>query len=905
MKRGKRFFHLGIRRRERAGAEMSEELDFHREQRIAHLISRGWAPDAAHAEADRRMGLATSDTTKRLVESATSKETIMLLREWITDFRSDVLFALAGLNRQRSFAAVAVLTIAFGIGANTAIYSAVDAVLLRALPFTEPGRLMDIVQTSPDDGEASWSYPKYRFYAENQRSFRSVALRRESQAILGSTEPERIAIEEVSAAYLATLGVPVARGADFPKDIDAAPGAPRIALIGDALWQRLFAADVNVIGQSVILNNEAWEIAGVLPPTFRGLSGRAELLTNLSARDAEGLNQEWSLEFAMIGRLNDAVSPGMAAREAEQLGPRIYEAYPMRDGVLTTSGKPQSWTAMARPLDTIRTSAALRQSLLVLFAAVFLVLLIACVNLANLLVARALARRREIAVRLALGAGRGRLVRLLVTESFTLAAIGGAASLVVAYFGVRLISAFNPQESLRVQGLEGGIGVTGFDTVQLDSRAFLFTLLVTLIVGAVFGLVPALRATRAEVVTALKDGGRSGAGRSAQFSRRVLVVTEVALAVVLLAGSGLMIRSLSKLLNVDPGFDGRNVVTLRLTLPRGTFAPDSMPGFYDELRENVAAIPGVEQVALADCPPLNNGCNGTIMTFPDRPQSSTGNAMVGVHWVTPNWFTALKVPLKSGRAFSEADRLGTPRVVLINEAAARQYFPGENPIGRKVAVYQGGFDQGAEVIGVVGDVRFGTIDSLAKPDAYISYGQARITRMMLFIRTSGEPLAMVGSIREVIRRVAPTAPIYDVRTMESRVASSGSQARFSAMVLGLFAAVALSLAILGIYGVMSFAVTQRTGEIGLRMALGAHRRSVLALVMRETLWLSTVGLAIGLVGAFASARVLRNMLFDVSTTDPVTYIGMTILLLTAACVAGWIPARRAARTDPALVLRAQ
>jgi predicted permease len=763
---------------------------------------------------------------------------------------------------------------------------------------------MDISQTSSDEGEAPWSYPKFRFYAENQRSFGSVALHTESQVIYGGSEPERIAIEEVSATYLSTLGVRVARGSDFPDGIDAAPGAQRIALISDAMWQRAFNADPDVVGQRVVLDNEPFQIAGVLPASFRGLSGRAELLTNLSARDAQSLTQEWSLEFAMIGRLKDGTSARMAAAEAELLGPRIYEAFPMRDGMLMTSGKPRTWTAMARPLDALRTSAALRQSLLVLFAAVILVLLIACVNLANLLVARALARRREIAVRIALGAGRGRLIRLLATESFTLAVLGGAASLVIAHFGVRLISAFNPRESLRVQGLEGGIGVAGFDTVQLDGRAFVFTLLITLVVGALFGLVPAIRATRAELVTDLKDGGRGGsAGGAARASRRTLVVAEVALAVVLLAGSGLMIRSLSKLLNVDPGFDGRNVLTLRLTIPEGTFVPDSMPGFYAELRDNVAAIPGVEQVGLADCPPLNNGCNGTIMTFPDRPQSATGNAMVGVHWVTADWFKALRVPLRSGRGFAETDRLGTPRVVLINEAAARKYFPGEDPIGRKVAVYQGGFDKGAEVIGVVGDVRFGTIDSLARPDAYISYGQARITRMILFIRTAGDPLAMVGSIRQVIRRVAPTSPVYDVRTMEARVASSGSQARFSALVLGLFALVALSLAVMGIYGVMSFAVTQRRGEIGLRMALGAQRGSVLALVMRETLWLSAIGLAIGLTGAIMSARVLRTMLFDVSPTDPLTYVGMTALLIGAACVAGWIPALRAAKTDPAMVLR--
>jgi len=899
MKRRPRLVDLGAHP-DRAAEEMRDELAHHMEARAARLVEQGWDPEAARAEAERRL----QPHAGALATSASRRARRLGWHTWLTDLRDDARFALRGLVRRPLFAAVAILTIGVGIGANTAIFTALDALLWRALPFPEPGRLMDVVQSAPDEGFSPWSYPKFDFFRRNQQAFVSVAAYGGSPVILGGAEPERIEMEEVTADYLRTLRIGVARGRDFPVTLDAAPGAARVAIISDALWQRHFNADPNVVGASIILDNKPWEVAGVLPPGFRGLSGRADVLLNLTARSAEELGQSWSHEFALVGRLRDGLTPDAGVADAARLGPRVYEAFPMSEGMLTTSERPQAWGATARPLDTIRVADALERSLLVLFGAVALVLLIACVNLANLLMARALARRQEMAVRLAIGAQRGRLVRLLMAESLVLATLGGAVGLGIAWIGSQALAGVNPQETLAVQGLQGGVGLIGFDGVRLDARALAFTLATTLVVATLFGLVPAWRATRTSLTGDLRDGASgSGAARRSGVSRRLLVVAEVALAVVLLASSGLMIRSLGKLLAVNPGFDAGNVLTLRLSLPPGTFAPDSMPGFYDEVQRAIAAIPGVERVALADCPPLNNGCNGTIMTFPDRPQSATGNAMVGVHWVSPEWFRTLRVPLVRGRGFSDTDRIGTPRVVLINEEAARRYFPGQNPIGRRVAVYQGGFHEGAEVIGIVGDVRFGTIDSTARPDTYISYGQARITRMMVFARTTGDPRAVITPVREALRRVAPMAPIYDFRTLEDRVATAGAQARFSATLLGAFALVALTLAVMGIYGVMSFAVAQRTRELGVRMALGATQPQVVGMVLGESLRLAVVGLVIGLGGAFAFTRALRSMLFEVSTTDPPTYAVMAGLLLATALVAGWLPARRAARVDPAGALR--
>lgn len=900
----RRLFQLGIGRRRNARAEMREELEYHLEARVAHLVARGMDPETARAEALRRLGSPLTEITRRLGDSAELKERRLDVRNRIADLVDDTRYALRGLARRPGFTAIAVLTLAIGIGANTAIYSALDALLLRSLPFREPGRLMDIVQSTDKGGTAPWSYPKYVFFRDNARTYASLALHNATQTTITGTEPERVSIEEVTAAYLSTLGVRVARGTDLAPELDAAPGARRVAIISDALWQRRFNADPEIIGKSLSLNNQPWEIAGVLPPGFRGLSGRAEVLVNLTARAAEDLQQHWSLEFSLIGRLADGVMPEQAASEARILGPRIYEAFPEEQGTLTTSSAPARWSAEARPLDTIRAAPALKRSLVVLFGAVALVLLIACVNLTNLLIARATARRQEIAVRLAIGAARGRLVRLLITESAVLALLGGAASLVVALAGTRLLSAINPQETLRMQGLEGGIGAVGFDTIHLDGRALLFAFVITAVVGLVVGLLPALRATRGEMVSDLKDGsGPAGAGLRGGVSRRALVIAEVALALVLLAGSGLMIRSLANLLDVHPGFDARNLLTLRLSIPAGEVAPDSMPGFYERLEAGIAALPGVQQVALGDCPPLSNACNGTIMTFPDRPQRATGNAMVGVHWVTPGWFGALRVPISRGRLFADTDRLGTPKVVLLNEEAARRYFPGEDPIGKTVAVYQGGFHTGAEVIGIVGDVRYGTIDSTARPDVYIAYGQSRVARMMIFVRSAGDASALAPSVREAIRQVAPRIPVYDVQTMSARAASATSQARFSAVLLGAFAAVALCLAVMGIYGVLSFAVAQRTREIGIRMALGADRGTVLSLVVREGTLLWGVGAAIGLVAAFGATRVLRGMLFGVATTDPWTYAAMIAVLGGAALLASLIPARRAAGVDPIVALR--
>jgi putative ABC transport system permease protein len=904
----RRLFHLGVRRRETIDAEMDEELRLHLEARTEQFIRSGMTPADAHAEARRRLGTSVDHTRDQLRRSAQLKERRMAMRERIDDLMHDVRYAARGLIQHPAFTIIAVLTLAVGIGANTAIFSAVDALLLRALPFRDPATLMDIVQRSPFDpahggsGDAPWSYPKFMTFRDAQRSYTSLALDTRENFILTGASPDRIIGELVSAQFLTTLGASVALGHDFPADEDSHPGAAKLAIISNALWQRRFQADPNVIGRLLRVDSSSYQVIGVLPSAFRGMSGKAEILLPLTALSADDLGP-WDFEYSLVGRLKPGVTAAQAAADARRVAPLVYQATP-QDKNSISSGPGGAWDAAARPLNSVRVASTMRRSLLVLFGAVGMVLLIACVNLANLLLGRAAARRQEIAIRLAIGAGRARLVRLLLCESLMLAVLGGTAGMVVAAWGTHLLRALNPEEILQVQGLAGSVGVVGFETVHLDARALAFTFVVTVIVGVVFGLVPALQATRADLTENLKEGS-TGAGHGARLggSRRTLVVVEVALALILLAGSGLMLRSLANVLAIDPGFTADHLLTLRLTVPVGAVPNDSMPGFYDQLQARLAAVPGVAQVAMIDCPPLNGGCNGTLMTFPDRPASATGNAIVGVHWATPTWFSAVHVPLRHGRMFTAADRTGAPRVVLIGETAAKRYWPNEDPLGKRVKVYQGGFDAGATVIGIVGDVRFQTIDSLPGPDVYIAYAQAYTSRMMVFLRTTGDPLALVGGVRRALRESAPQDPVYDIATMADRVGAASSQARFSAILLAMFAAVALALAVMGIYGVMSFGVAQRTREIGIRIALGADRQRVLRMIVREGAALATIGTAIGLIAALALTRILRTLLFEVTPTDPMTYLVIVAVVAGAALAASWFPARQAARVEPTEALR--
>ena len=819
--------------------------------------------------------------------------------------RQDIRFALRSFLRTPGFTAVAVLTLAVGIGANTAIFSAVNAMLLRPLPFKEPDRLMQVNLTVPARGDnppndnAPWSYPKFTVFKSNQTIFEDVTLWFAYQGTVRiGTDAERTDFEFADARYLPTLGVRPSIGRNFSPEEDAKPGSAAVVLLSDVFWKRRFNADSSVLGRSFTLEGDPVTIVGVLPPGFRGLSGRADILISFMSQDAQQLSEAWSHAYELVARLKPGVTPEAAKSAVQRLGVIVDDAYRHPDI------KAERWGALARELDGTRVDPVVRRSLLILLGAVGLVLLIACANVANLFLVRAAGRQREIAVRLAIGAGRRRLVRQLLTESIVLSVLGGVASAAVAWWGVKILAALDPTTSLRMRQM-GGLGAVSFESIRLDPVAFAFAAFLTVLTGVIFGLVPAMQATRPSLTGALKsDVDRSRLSRIRGLtSRNLLAVVEIALAVILLAGSGLMLRSLGKLLGVRPGFDPAQVLTMRFSMTG--VGRDSLPPFYDQLVERLASIPGVTNVGLADCPPLNGGCNGTVLIHRDRPAAARGTEpTVGVHWVTPGWFATMRVPLIRGRMFTNADRLGAQKVVLVNESAARAYWPGQDPVGRPVSVGQGGFyEDTAYVAGVVGDVRFGTLDSLPKPDVYISYYQSPRGRMMMFLRTAGDPRSAIAGARREIAALSPGVPLYDVRPMEERVADAMGYARFSALLLAAFASVALALAALGTYGVISFGVSQRRKEIGVRVALGATRESVVRLVVGQGIALAVAGSVIGLAGALATTGVLRSLLYGVEPSDPVTLMLIVGILVTAVIVASWLPARRAASVDPSEALR--
>ncbi len=875
--------------------ELNEELEFHLSLDEMQAEHRGLAGDEARVFARRRFGNVTylKEETRRMAGFSL-----------IDAARQDLRFAIRTLRRAPGFTLTAVLTLAIGIGANTAIFSAVNTLLLRPLPFREPDRLMQITLVTPAaEGRPArsdmvWSFPKFAALRDAQNVFEDLGLYEETQSSLtGDGDPERISGEMIGGRYLPTLGIAPVVGRGILPEEDQHPDTRFIVILGDALWKRRYNADPAILGKAITLDGKPFTVVGVLPPGFKGLTGKAELMVPVMTRDGPGLAEKWSHEFELVGRLRKGVTPEAAARAMAVLGARIDAEIPGRVG--------GHWGATARELNGVRVDPLVRRSLLVLLGAVACVLLIACANIANLLLGRATSRRREIGVRLAIGAGRSRLVRQLLTESLLLSLLGAAASVLVAWWGVKLLGAVNPASTLRAQQL-GGLGAVVFSSVRLDASAMIFAAALAVITGLLFGLAPALQATRPSLTASLTVGGERVRGAMLRrfASRNMLVIAEVALAIVLLAGSGLLLRSLGKMLAVNPGFDPRSVLTLRMTVPRQSMARDSLPAFYDLMLARLGALPGVTDVGLGNCPPLAGGCNSTEITFLDRPPVPDGSAPeVGVNWVSPSWFSALRVPLKRGRLFTAADRVGAPKVVVMSETAARRYWPNEDPIGKRVGLGQGGFADGATVVGIVGDVRFGSIDSLPRPEAYISYFQSVRQGMMIYLRGTSDPASMAGPARHAIREIAPGFPVYDVLTLRARVADAMAQARFSAILLALFAGVALALAGIGIYGVMSFSVAQRTREIGIRMALGAERRNVLMLVVGQGIALAGAGVIVGLAAALAATRVLRALLFDVAPSDPVTFASIIVLLLGAALLASWLPARRATRVDPTQALR--
>jgi putative ABC transport system permease protein len=894
-------------RRRELEADLHRELETFMEMSAADRTRDGETPEQARRHA--RMELGGVEQTKERVRAG--RWGVQLDR-----LLQDLRYAGRSLAHQPGFTAVVVLTLALGIGFNTAIYTVVDATLLRPLPFKDPEQLMKVSLTRPERNMPPvdfpiWSYPKYQTFRENQEVFQETALYRAiTLNLTGDEQPERVRAEEVSTGYFSMLGIDARPGRTFLPEEDAIPEGNLVALISHGLWQRRFGADSGVVGKTITLDRRSYTVLGVLPTGFQALSGPADIWVPVNRVPAESLDEPWAHAWEFAARLKPGVSVEQAQSATAVVGRIVDEAHK------SPFGDAGAWGARAEALNAIRVDETIRAALLVLFGAVTCVLLIACVNVANLLLARATTRAREMAIRAAIGAGRARVMRQLLTESLLLAMLGGAASVVVAYAGVYALSAINPAAadlgfgsgtSLLPDRRLSGLTLLGLSSFRIDSSALLFTLVTSLLTGILFGLAPAWQALRADLTQALRKSD-DRPSRFALQGRSFLVVVEMALAFVLLAGAGLAIKSFSRLTATPVGIDAGNVLTARLSVPEAG-NPDAATLFLTQLEERIARQPGVVSAAVATCHALAGGCNFNGVLFPDRPAAPRGTEpLVGVVRVSPSYFETMKIPVLRGRGFSSADRADAPKVVLINETAARRHFPGQDPIGKSIGLTIRGFNEGAEIVGVVGDVRHGRVEQPTQPDVYLALLQSPQPGVYLFARTAGNPLALVPAVREQVAALDRNLPVYDIRTMRDRFGSAAARARFSTLLLATFAVMAITLAAIGIYGVMSYTVRQRTREIGIRLALGARSGDVVRQVLLRTAALALAGTIAGLAGAFAATRFLTRFLatlYEVRPSDPPTYALIALLVLAVALCAGFLPARRASAVDPAITLRAE
>ena len=806
--------------------------------------------------------------------------------------RQDVRYAIRRLLKSPGFTAVAVLTLALGIGANSAIFSVVNGVLLKPLPYHEPERLVGIFHLS--EGQRSvMSGPNFTDVKKLSTTLADAAALTRSAAILtGQGEPVRLDTAQVSAGIFNLLGVRPHLGRVFNPD-ENQTGRTAVTVLSYPLWRQRFGGDPSIVGKRITLDGVSTEVIGVMPEGFSYPAAR-HLWTPLEYTANLTTVQRAAWYLTVVGRAKAGIPIERVTTEVETIGRQLATQYPdSNEGVgITAVGLHEAVVG------------DIRKAVLVLLGAVGFVLLIACANVANLLLARAAARETEMAVRSALGAGRGRLVRQLLTESVILSAAGAGLGLLLAVWGVDLLKQLRPD------------GIPRLDDVRVDPVVMMFTAALAVLTGLMFGLVPAFQSSSIALAGTLKEGGRGTLStRGGARMRSGLVIVEMALAVVLLAGAGLLIRSFTRLASVDPGFRPGQALTFEVSLPDSRYAEDARQvAFFDDLLPRLRAIPGVQSAAAVLSLPLSGA--SIVLTFeiagrPPVPRSQLPAMQVRV--ATPGYFEAIGIPVRKGRTFTEGDRSGTPPVVLITESAARQYFPGEDPIGKRITLGWGRGPAGekrryagGEVVGIIGDVKDAGLDEADPPQLYLPYAQWPIEGMSLVMKTAVAPASVADAARAAVYAVDPSLPVANVRTLDEVVARSISQPRFYMTLLTVFASVALVLAAIGIFGVLSYAVAQRTREIGIRMALGAQEGRVLRLVVREAMLMAVAGVAIGTVCALLLSRSLvASLLFSTSPRDPLTFSAVAALLSAVALLASYVPARRATRVDPIVALRAE
>lgn len=885
---------LGKKRPDR---DLTAELESNIALNAADNELRGMDPGEARRQALIRFG-----AIEQSRQSYRQQETLPFLET----FWHDTKYGLRLLRKNPGFTAIAVATLALGIGANSAIFSIVNGVLLRPLPYEEPGRLLTVAtragQSSKDFGA---SPPDFRRLREQNQTLSSLsAYYGDTFNLTGADRPERVKAQVVSADFFSTLGVAPILGRAFVPG-EEKWGSHRVMVVSEGFWRTHLNADPNFSGKSLQLDGDSYQVIGVLPSSFYSRTRDLQIWVPMAWKPKDNYDSHNNYFLFMIGRLKPGVTQAQASANLNSIMLAIAQEFPENKGIgVSLQPLEESWLGPVRP------------ALFTLLAAVGLVLLIACVNLANLLLARGAGRQKEIGIRSALGAKRGRLLRQFITESVLLSFLGGAIGLGLAYF------------SLKLMPLAGDV-LPRVNEVQIDLWVLLFTASISLATGVLFGLLPALQGSRAAKLNeSLKEGRMAQAAESGGRIRAGLVISEVALALVLLIGSGLAVRSLQRLLDVDSGFVPEHVLTFQVSLPQyydpnpddasRIGAPPRVAAFYREFLDNIEHLPGVKAAGAGSTLPLRGDNWGKMFTPLDRPLPTSIDSVPHIQYraVAGDYFQALGIHLVKGRLLGERDQADSAFSVVVNETLARKYWPNEDPIGKTLTlnpplnlfpaelIPKGFKVQTFTVVGVVGDVHYGRLDQEPPPLIYAPVFQHDFSMGPNFaVRTVGDPTALVSSIRDTLKQFDKNLPLADLSTMDEIVSESTGQPRLEAILLGLFGALAMLLAAVGIYGVMSYTVSRRTSEIGLRMALGADRGDVLALICKQGFLLAGAGLAVGIVLALAGTRLMSKILFGISPTDPITFASIIVLLALVALLACYVPARRATRVDPLVALR--
>ena len=853
--------------KQRKDGELADEIESHLQMHIEDNLRLGMLPEEARREAMIKLG--GIESTK---EACREQRGV----PWLENLVQDVRFGARQLRKNPGFTAVTVLTLALGIGANTAIFSVVNVLLLRPLPYPNSDHLVMLSINSKGGDGGDTDFPTFVDWRERSQSFeRTAAVTSWGGVMTGEGDPQLVGGMQVSSDYFRMLGVTPLLGRDFNPEEDR-PGMRFVVMLSHGVWERRFNSDPNIIGKPIRMSDETFTVIGVMPPGFEDLVsanfyGPAQVWAPLGYDGTEPYACRTCRHLRAFARLKPGVAFAQAKAEVDAVMNAIVRDHP-------ESYAPDSGIGMIKLQDKF--VGGMRQTL------------IACANVANLLLARANQRGREIALRLALGARPWRIVRQMLTESLTLSSLGAGLGLLLAMWGTQLLVRLSPATMLKLQ------------EAKTDGRVLGFTLLVSLVTGVLFGLFPALQASKSDVQLALKESGKSSPSLRQNRLRGLLVVTEIALSVVLMIGAGLLIRSFERILSVPPGFEPGNLLTMTVpAISAGYGKDEQVEAFYRNVLDRVRTLPGVEAAGVVSVLPFSANYDNCGFFIEEKPLANPAERPSARRYViSPDYLRAMGIPLLRGRPFNEHDNGNTPLVALISKTAAERNWPNEDPIGKRIRL-GGPEDALRTVVGIVSDVCQQGLDDHPGMQAYIPHAQRLGPGMTLVVRTSADPASLTAAVRREIRAVDASVPVYHMATMRQLISSSVAQRRFTLLLVGVFAAVALFMTAIGIYGVISYSVAQRKLEFGIRMALGAQRHEVIQLVLGQGFRLVLPGLALGIAGAFALTRVLEHLLFQTNTSDPLTFVLVSVTLCAAAAIACWLPARRAVKMDPMVALR--